>query len=855
MRVGKKPKVADPKRTRACVVRLEKVRAPPAKQNFIKRASSQIVSSVSNTSGKSSISVSSLHDKSDDRKFKGPLKKRPIAPTLSTPSPKQKEKLSPTGKSIKQATATKSEPVSLEETPTVASGRSRRAIKPNPKYSSEDVVTSKLIKNVAQLGGMANRRELAPDKKRKHSISSSSDDFYNKDSSDADYTGFDDIRDDDSDFSDLNKAPTPIRGARGRPRSTVHLQQAPGQRTITPNIKNSSSSLTTFSTKNLPSRYLQMRKNISATNIKRDSLKNSIQEHSGVKKRKFFDSDSDGDIITKRKKFYSSTINSKDTSPTSLPNTYSLHQKNFLARKHLISNTTLNGSKILHSPASKSESTLLVKKNNNLLERGVTSKLVPKTLSTKIPQNPIDHPKMITKLTMKQKPSSSPVSIPPKTTKIEKELYKSGKAQNNSPSATVDDFETMPTFTIVNINDIINKKGDVLISKTNSMAKSTPNKFATKDFECDTSENEDEESLELENKLLRRKSGHLKSSSTEKMTTVRERKDSPLHTSTLTLPIKKPAQTILNHTLSNKNMNKVNSRSPRVSNASKFSNSVVKPAPRILNSMVAKKTLPVKPLIANLDDSAEETQLNADNDSDDEVDDDMSFFTNKRRTYPVKKLSTQTGTTKENSLAGINHEAKPAVNTSKAIATPRKISPEKVVISRQGDKIIKKITCFETWYIINLPEDRPAEVVRNQLDLPLIKLANASNKISLPTKYWSSKVTLYQLSSGALSKSNYTVYTGDLHDHNISEEDRTKFQPSCVMFRRTAIDRSKCRLPYDRAVIFKNKTFFTNIEGKNVKLVGAPYRISSLAEVEILLQLVDELTLHSNFVEQTATIQ
>lgn len=538
---------------------------------------------------------------------------------------------------------------------------------------------------------------------------------------------------------------------------------------------------------------------------------------------------------------------------------------------------------------------------------------------------------------------------------------------DESPNSTMDDFETMPTFTIVNVNDIINKKGDVLITKAKGQSASkTPTVVeisesisldddddgddeAEVEAEADADadivadvEAEDKNSAQREPTKSNKRDAHpqkVNKIPTHNTRTESEKKKSPLsrknnndstrkqstgpvNTATTASASNPPATAkpqILNHRLGLRNNARITAKT-----STSVTSNPDKPAPRILNSVVAKKTQPVKPMITNLDDSAEESfPLSLDEEETEDEAESQSFeqpqlpikypmdfdsedtetqssdndepitkaltpkstsiskpttaaksppspaasVQRKKRlpntqTSPIavtsnKKRILTPAAAKENSLAAVNQQVNDTKTSSTQLAPQTRKQPaEKVVISRQGDKIIKKITCFETWYVINMPlEPKRQALMKNQLDIPLINLANNAKSINLPSELWSCKVTLYELSATTLAKSTFITYTGDLEEYNINEEDRAKYQPSCVMFRRSIENRQQSRMPYDRAVIFKNKTFSTNIEGKNIRLLGAPSIINTERDIEILLEVVDDLTLQSDFVEYATFVQ
>ncbi|XP_017853187.1 flocculation protein FLO11 [Drosophila busckii] len=185
------------------------------------------------------------------------------------------------------------------------------------------------------------------------------------------------------------------------------------------------------------------------------------------------------------------------------------------------------------------------------------------------------------------------------------------------------------------------------------------------------------------------------------------------------------------------------------------------------------------------------------------------------------------------------------------VKPPKYFPPETTTYCEEEGRIIKKVTCYETWHVIGTPKDvvYKTRQQRTSLELPLIKLANLASRIKVPSSKWTSKVTLYKVSPNLLQRQSMTIYTGDLKSYNIAEDERHKYQPSCVLFRRSVLDRNKCRVPFDRAIIFKNKCFYANIDGKHVNLLGAPEVVNNAKEVEILIDIIDSLALTSDLVE------
>ncbi|XP_067640134.1 serine-rich adhesin for platelets [Eurosta solidaginis] len=865
--------------------------------------------------------------------------------------------------------ASKSEPTKTVVTPaptlptsTIATGRSRRAIKPNPKYASEDIVTPKMIRNVGAIyatGGTASKKSTSVTKQRKPSTSSS-DDFFNDDSNDESYK--EDLEDEldkmyraiakdsDSDFSDESKIVTtrPIKRVKQQPQQrktpigTPNASITPrptASTTPRPTVTTTPRPTSTVAQKSQPSQLQLLRKSFAA-NVNR-----SIEPIAGVKRARndLDSSDNDADVSGIARKRFLLAKSSSNVASGRDNKQQQQHNKNsnsseitMLMRKtNQQQQQTLNGSKIIKlktdglallEEPKRNTTTRIIEKRTLMDGNSVTLRMAQqprflqtvrsnnsniKTTAKSSTQTSTSTTRTLITMPMKTQHARS-LSLPkrrsaspaitkpiPKSTverKSTNESIEENKAIEAEPlSTTIEDFETMPTFTIVNINDIINKKGDVLISKSDKIQKLDDSDMSD---DYDLAENRKTDDYSPVKPEGRKVVPPIKKASGD----VRQPR-SPMTTSTTKKP---PTPKILNHILTKKS-SPTNPNSSPNSNKVNSSISSDKPAPRILNSVVAKKTQPVKPMIANFDDSDNEdsyqfsldgdedmggldedkddtndptgiSEDNVANDDDGEDDNDPrdSFnlgkhklptstpYTTKKKALAQTKPAQQPPptkppqqppppqSTKENSQSAVNRQITATKNIEQ-----RKPTPEKVVISRQGDKVIKKITCFETWYVIVPNEVKPSKLVtpRNVLEIPLIRLANLATDIKLPNSDWKGKVTLHELSPTMLAKTNLTLYTGDLKEFNIAESERGRYQPSCVMFRRTVNDRTKSRLPYDRAVIFKNRTFFTNIEGKNVKLVGAPSTVSSQKDVEILLQIIDSLTLQSTFVEPTNAIQ
>lgn len=188
-----------------------------------------------------------------------------------------------------------------------------------------------------------------------------------------------------------------------------------------------------------------------------------------------------------------------------------------------------------------------------------------------------------------------------------------------------------------------------------------------------------------------------------------------------------------------------------------------------------------------------------------------------------------------------------AVNKSVGGAVQRSVSA--ITSSSGSGSKMKKITCYETWYVINIPntENKPE---RPSFAMSMIGLGNEAANIQLPSSEWSHKIILTKRK--VLPTEGDEVFNGDVEDRAISEEEKRNYEPCNIMFRRRTATPGKFNLQYDRAVIFKNDTFFINVDGKNCQLVGAPCKLGDVHDIETLLSVVDFVNLKNSCVELSA---
>ncbi|XP_058822958.1 nucleolar protein dao-5 [Topomyia yanbarensis] len=210
---------------------------------------------------------------------------------------------------------------------------------------------------------------------------------------------------------------------------------------------------------------------------------------------------------------------------------------------------------------------------------------------------------------------------------------------------------------------------------------------------------------------------------------------------------------------------------------------------------------------------------------------------------PLKRSPTKTVPRPIVASTGLRN-ASNALNKPVGGAVQRSISS--LTSSAGSSPKMKKITCYETWYVINIPnnENKPE---KPSFAMSMIGLGNVAAQVSLPSDEWSHKIILTKRKVIPLEGDE--VFNGDVEDRAISEDEKRNYEPCNIMFRRKTATPGKFNLQYDRAVIFKNDTFFINVDGKNCQLVGAPSKLDGTEDIETLLSLVDYVNLKNTCVE------
>lgn len=157
----------------------------------------------------------------------------------------------------------------------------------------------------------------------------------------------------------------------------------------------------------------------------------------------------------------------------------------------------------------------------------------------------------------------------------------------------------------------------------------------------------------------------------------------------------------------------------------------------------------------------------------------------------------------------------------------------------------RRITKFESWYVIDVKNQDVMKPLKHNHNFSLIRMGNDIKEIKLPSAKWDHKITLQK----RIQKGNSTdgeVYTGDVTDKSI-EGDKHKYEPNSILFKRSHRDNN--RLTIDRSLIFKANTYSITMNGKECHLLGAPSDIKTTEDIEILLNIIDRTNLSHSCVE------
>lgn len=336
-------------------------------------------------------------------------------------------------------------------------------------------------------------------------------------------------------------------------------------------------------------------------------------------------------------------------------------------------------------------------------------------------------------------------------------------------------------------------------------------------------------------------------SSPEKKAKIEIIKSSPVVAKTIPEPRKLP---VANQQVRKEIVAKVISPNPAPGVVTKANNSVktianaANPAIRILNTMATPKGAKESPNIKLAGDGSDRKVFSI------EMSDGSVV---EKKTIAASPLKSPSAAVKEN-IATINkpqasvllkNKLESELNRMKASANAikgRNLTPGSVRQTPQASNVLnhagKRITKFESWYVIDVKNQDVIPSYRHSHSFSLMRLGNNIKDVQLPSEKWEYKITLQkravQKSGG--NNNNDEIYTGEITESSIGT-DRQNLEPICILFKRSHKDNNRTMI--DRSLMIKNNMFAITMNGKQCHLIGAPNDIKSLEDIQILLQIID----------------
>lgn len=201
----------------------------------------------------------------------------------------------------------------------------------------------------------------------------------------------------------------------------------------------------------------------------------------------------------------------------------------------------------------------------------------------------------------------------------------------------------------------------------------------------------------------------------------------------------------------------------------------------------------------------------------------------------------------KNKLESELSRMKASANSMKRNVMPmqRNIIPHHIISPAGAGAGARRVTKFESWYVIDVKNQEAMPTIRHSHTFSLIQLGNNIKEIQMPSEKWEYKITLQK----RIQKNNNTndeVYNGEITE-KIIIGNRQNYEPNCILFKRSHKDNN--RVMIDRSLMFKQNMFAITMNGKQCQLVGAPNDIKDLEDIELLLQIIDSCSAHHPCVE------
>ncbi|XP_050068674.1 uncharacterized protein LOC126557069 [Anopheles maculipalpis] len=207
-------------------------------------------------------------------------------------------------------------------------------------------------------------------------------------------------------------------------------------------------------------------------------------------------------------------------------------------------------------------------------------------------------------------------------------------------------------------------------------------------------------------------------------------------------------------------------------------------------------------------------------------DNNVKLVSSSNENTPIKRSPAASGpvapTLSQKLAAGVGSVAKAMLG---GVRTRSPLEPKK-----------KRVTVYETWNVLQI-KSIDSTLKPPHLALSMISLGNIADEIKLPSSAWSYRTVVEQRKIPPADGDE--VFIGKTADITIREEDRIKYVPNKIVFRRKAASPGRFNVQYDRSVTFCDDTYKLNVDGQFCKLVAAPSRLETVEDIETLLMIVD----------------
>lgn len=206
---------------------------------------------------------------------------------------------------------------------------------------------------------------------------------------------------------------------------------------------------------------------------------------------------------------------------------------------------------------------------------------------------------------------------------------------------------------------------------------------------------------------------------------------------------------------------------------------ILRPPPRILNSTLCKPTnkSTVPSLVTKLvtkDDYEQDVNGKRNNNiiSSRSKENVTSYtYTEKDGKMVPKKSVVQLP--QNNQHLKLLQQRKAVLPVVRTQSKQQKIISEPVSMNVSNSRRIRKITCFETWYVIKMAEEHQ-KIGKSVLNLSLMQIGNEIKKVELPSDEWAYKILLQPLSKQLLAMRKIKANETDSESKS-SEIDKKSF--------------------------------------------------------------------------------